>query len=264
EAMFTIFPRFCVRISGVTLNPDLAKSMNLSANQRGALVAEVATGGPAEKAGLHGSAQQVTIDGQQMRVGGDVIVAVGGKPVKTFDDVVTYLSRSASVGQAFSMDVLRDGKSQTVTIIPAARPVSGPQTAQAPNQRRQAPDPQAPSQPTGGATLGIQGITVTPAIAAAMSLPANAQGVLVERVVPGSPAAQAGLRGSDKPLDNGATGVLVGGDIIVALDGQPTTTVEELRALLQKAQRRVTLTLLRNGATVQVTVNLMGRTAPSP
>ena len=250
-------------ISGVTLNPDLARAMNLPDDQRGALVIDVTSGGPAEQASLRKSAQQVTIDGQQMRVGGDVVVAVEGKPVKMFDDLVTYLSRSASVGQALTLDVLRDGKHQTVTIVPAARPPSGQQTAQAPNRR--GPSQQAPTMPTRGPTLGVQGVTVTPAIAAAMSLPTNAKGVLVEQVVSGSPAAQAGLRGSTTPLDSSGSGLYVGGDIIVAMDGQPTTTVEELRALLQKAQpgQRVTLDLLRDGQTMQVAVTLTGRSGPT-
>ncbi len=266
-------------IAGATLNPDIAKAMNLGADQRGALVIAVTGGGPAEKAGLRGSTQQVTIDGRHTRVGGDVIVAVAGKPVKTFDDLVTYLSRSASVGQTLTLDVLRDGKHQTVTITPAARPTSPQQTAQAPTQQApnrrgpnqqnpspRGPDQQAPAVPTRGPTLGVLGVTVTPAIAAAMNLPANSKGVLVQQAISGSPAAQAGLRGSDTPLDSSGSGLYIGGDIIVAMDGQPTATVEELRALLQKAQpgQQVTLDLLRNGQTLQATVTLTGRSGTTP
>ncbi|HLO33835.1 MAG TPA: trypsin-like peptidase domain-containing protein, partial [Anaerolineales bacterium] len=75
-------------ISGTTLVPDLAKAMNLDANQRGALVEEVSPNSPAEKAGLHASSQQVTIDGQTATVGGDVITAIDNQPVLQMDDLI--------------------------------------------------------------------------------------------------------------------------------------------------------------------------------
>jgi S1-C subfamily serine protease len=53
-------------ISGGTLAPSLAQAMNLKADQRGALVGSVTRGGPAEKAGLRGSTQPATIDGQSV------------------------------------------------------------------------------------------------------------------------------------------------------------------------------------------------------
>jgi 2-alkenal reductase len=55
-------------ISGTDMTPQLAKAMNLSSSQRGALVASVASGGPADKAGLKGSTQAVTIDGLNAHV----------------------------------------------------------------------------------------------------------------------------------------------------------------------------------------------------
>jgi serine protease Do len=67
-------------ITGLSLYPDLAESMNLDKDQRGALVAEVVQDGPADKAGLRGSDRQVNIDGIEMGVGGDVILAIDGNP----------------------------------------------------------------------------------------------------------------------------------------------------------------------------------------
>ncbi len=109
-------------ISGTSLNPDLAKAMGLKADQRGALVVGLVPGSPSEKAGLRGSDRDLTIDGVPARVGGDVIVAMDGQPIKGFNDVVAYLARSTSVGQMVTLTVLRDGKEKMLKVTLAARP----------------------------------------------------------------------------------------------------------------------------------------------
>jgi 2-alkenal reductase len=86
------------------------------------MIVDVMPGSPADRAHLHRSARQVTIDGERARVGGDVIVAMNGLPVKSFDDVVAYLARNTSVGQALTLTVLRGGRNQQVTVTLAARP----------------------------------------------------------------------------------------------------------------------------------------------
>jgi 2-alkenal reductase len=111
-------------VSVVSLNPDLASAMNLPSNQRGALVETVTPGGPADKAGLKASQNQVTIDGQQVSVGGDVIIAYNSQVVKSSDDVVTFLARSGSVGQTVTLTVLRGGKQVQVPVTLGIRPSS--------------------------------------------------------------------------------------------------------------------------------------------
>ena len=233
-------------VSGISLNPDLADAMRLSSGQRGALVVDVVPGGPADAAGLHGSDRQVKIDGQDVRVGGDVIVAIDGQSVKEFDDVVAYLARAAEVGQNVSLTVLRDGKDQTIQVALAARPKSEAQSEQ------------AQAYQTTGAWLGIAGQTVTPEIAQAMDLPEDQGGVLVGQVEAGSPADQAGLRGSYKPATINGQSLLVGGDVITALDDQPVNRMEDLQGLIQQAEpgQEVTLTVLRDGKQVEVPVVL--------
>jgi serine protease Do len=115
-------------ISGISLDSALAKAMNLSADQRGALVVNVASGSPAEKAGLLGSTQQVTIDGAQALVGGDVITAIDGHPVQSFGDLSAYLARSTKVGQTVTLTILRNSKEQTVQVTLAARPSTAAQS----------------------------------------------------------------------------------------------------------------------------------------
>jgi 2-alkenal reductase len=109
-------------ITSVALNADLARAMNLDANQRGVMVVEVAENSPASRAALRGSSKQVEIDGLQAMVGGDVIVGVDQQEVKVFDDLLTYLVRHTRVGQSITLHILRDGQPQDVTLTLAARP----------------------------------------------------------------------------------------------------------------------------------------------
>jgi serine protease Do len=109
-------------ISGISLDSELAKAMGLTPDQRGALVVNVVADGPAAKAGLQGGNRQVTINGQQVTVGGDIIISVDGKQVKGFDDLITYLARSTDVGQKITLTMLRQGKEETVEVTLAARP----------------------------------------------------------------------------------------------------------------------------------------------
>ncbi len=112
-------------ISGASLTPSLAQAMGLQANQRGALVADVTANGPAAKAGLVASTKPATVDGMQVQVGGDVIVAIDGQAVKSFDDLVAYLARSTKVNQTVTLTILRNGVQQTVPITLTARPAAG-------------------------------------------------------------------------------------------------------------------------------------------
>ncbi len=111
-------------ISGSTLTSDLAQAMKLDPGQRGALVGDVTPTGPAGKAGLKGSTQQTTINGLQANVGGDVIIAIDSKPVKTFDDIVAYLASSTQVNQTIILTVLRNGQQQAIKVTLEARPTT--------------------------------------------------------------------------------------------------------------------------------------------
>ncbi len=234
-------------VSGTSLNPDLAKAMSLKPEQRGALVVDVVSGGPGEKAGLKGSDRQIEIDGQEARVGGDVIVAINGQPIKSFDDVVTFLARSGEVNQTITLTLLRDGSEQPVQVTLAARP-----TASAEAER------QTERSTASGAWLGIVGQTVTPDLAQAMNLPEEQKGVLVVQVEVNSPADEAGLRGSYKPSVVNGERVLVGGDIIIAFNGENVAQMEDLQGLVGQAKPgdEASLTVLRDGESTNLSVTL--------
>jgi serine protease Do len=241
-------------ISGTSLTTALNEVAGLDADQRGVLVGTVTAGSPADKGGLRGSDRQAEIDGQQVSVGGDVIVAIDEQAVKDFDDLVTYLVRKTTVGQTITLTVLRDGKNESLQIVLAARPKQEAQQGQ----------------PEGGAVdrawLGILGLSLTPEIAQAMNVDPEQQGVLVGQVVRGSPADEADLRGSYESVVLNGQRVQVGGDVIVAWDKEPVATIEDLVALLEQAQpgQKIRLTLLREGKEVRVAVTLAARPTTVP
>lgn len=233
-----------IGISGTSLNPDLAKAMNLNPDQRGALVEDVVTGGPAANAGLQGSNQQVTINGINTTVGGDVITAIDGQPIKTIEDLIAYLADNTQVGQTVTLTILRNGSQMSVDVTLTSRPAENTTTV---------------SQNTNNAVwLGVLGIPLDPAVAQTMNLAPDTQGILVEQVEAGSPAAKAGIQGGSNPINLGGQEILVGGDIILAINGNQTSQLSDLQAFLQQANpgEKVTLDILRNGQEMQVEVTL--------
>jgi S1-C subfamily serine protease len=244
-------------VSGTSLTAELAEAMGLDANQRGVLVMQVVDDGPAAEAGLRGSDREVEIEGQQVPVGGDVIVAIEGQEVREFEDLVAYLVRSVSVGETVTLTVLRDNEQETIEVTLSARPeVERPEAPAAPEGR------EAPA----GVWLGIQGGTLTPEMAEAMDLDADQGGVLVGQVIQGSPAYDAGLRGSYETAQLNGQPVQVGGDVIVAADDTPVAGIEDLQAFLSQVEpgQEVTLGVLRDGEQIEVLVTLEAPTTAAP
>jgi S1-C subfamily serine protease len=227
--------------------------MKLDSTQRGVLVSQVSSGTPADKAGLQGSKSEITIDGQQVPVGGDVIVAIDDQPVLKMDDVIAYLADSTTVGQKVKLTILRDGKQQDVNVTLEARPA--PQTAQSSTT--------APSQASSKAWLGITGGTLTSDVTQEMNLNSDQTGVLVVEVQPGSPADNAGLKGSDHNATIGGQTVPVGGDVIIAIDGTQIGSMGDLGTIMQNYNPgdQVTLTILRDGKQLDLSVTLGERPA---
>ena len=108
-------------VSGYTVDPSLVKAMSLPIEQ-GAYVSTVTAGGPAESAGLIGTTSTITQDGRSVEIGGDVITAVDGQPIKTFDDLLVYLSLHTSPGQVITLSILRNGQNQDVKVTLGTRP----------------------------------------------------------------------------------------------------------------------------------------------
>jgi S1-C subfamily serine protease len=108
------------------------------------------------------------------------------------------------------------------------------------------------------AYLGINGGSVTPAVAKALKLPVD-KGVLINEVVKGGPADKAGVEGGDTEATIEGAKVTLGGDIITEVDGKPIGSMEDVINAVNGAQpgEKMELTILRgDNETKHVTVTL--------
>ena len=87
----------------------------------GAYVTQVTPGGPADQAGIRGGTQPTNLD-SRLQAGGDVITAIDGQPISTFDQLLGYLTTNKSPGDIVVLTVLRDGQTMDVTVTLGARP----------------------------------------------------------------------------------------------------------------------------------------------
>jgi S1-C subfamily serine protease len=111
------YPHPRLGISGASLTPALTQQVGLDANMQGILVVSVTANSPADKAGLQASTQQRSRNGQTTIVtAGDVITAIDGQAVTTFDDLTSYLFNNTQVGQVVQLTILRNGAEQTVAV----------------------------------------------------------------------------------------------------------------------------------------------------
>jgi len=107
------------------------------------------------------------------------------------------------------------------------------------------------------AYLGVDTTALFPGLAEALELPVE-EGLLIERVVPGSPAARAGLRGGTQAVIAGMRRILFGGDVLVAFDGEPITNQLDINRFLNRKRPgdRVRLTIFRSRQKAEIEVTL--------
>jgi S1-C subfamily serine protease len=84
-------------------------------------------------------------------------------------------------------------------------------------------------------SLGIVSLAISPDLANQMGLPAES-GVLVQKVVPGGAAERSGLRGGNQQAYLGNMAIVLGGDLIVAIDGMQITDPADITTVLDKHQ----------------------------
>ena len=183
------------------IDPDLQRSLGLRTSA-GALVQDVTPGSPGDRAGLRAYA---------------VIVAVDGRAV-TADDELIQLIASRTPGTIATLQIVRDGRSLTVPVKLAERPVrerAAPEDAGAP-----------PSPRIQGAALGLWVRDLDAELAD--RLPDGIQGVVVSRVDPAGPAFDADIQR---------------GHILREINRRPVRSVAEYRRVLAGAQPGDVLTL---------------------
>ncbi len=197
------------------LTDDLAKQLGVP-DTAGALVEDVTPGGPAEKAGLKPF---------------DVIRKLDGQTIQDSTQLTATVTNMAP-GTSITLDILRDGKPQSVRLTLAERPAD--LSASAGGQGK------APSE---GALRGIEVQALTPSIREQLGLPSNVRGVVISQLDPNSPAAQAQLQE---------------GDVIQSISRQPVTTVAEFNRLAREAKGKVLLYVNRQGSGFIVVISPEG------
>ena len=106
-------------LSQNTLNLNTLERIGLPADTVGIYVTCVTPGGPADKAGLRGAG---ACDAGGLEAGGDLIVAIDGRPLTTFNDLISYLVSSTQVGQTVVITVQREGERVDLKLTVGARP----------------------------------------------------------------------------------------------------------------------------------------------
>jgi 2-alkenal reductase len=118
------------------LGASLKRDLGLPENQTGLLVQEVTAG--AQQAGLRAGQRSVNVEGGQIRLGGDIIVAIDGQRV-TGGELRAYIENNKRPGDTATLTVLRDGQRVDIPVALSERPQTPTQTP--PQPRGSLPSP---------------------------------------------------------------------------------------------------------------------------
>jgi predicted metalloprotease with PDZ domain len=118
---------------------------------RGFLITDVIKEGPSDKAGIRGGYIITNINGTEIELGGDLILEIDNKTVRTINDILTYLNTQKRVGDTVQLTVLRDGQLQEIPVTLAASSTlpefANPEAPLPPDESLPAPPLPPPSQP---------------------------------------------------------------------------------------------------------------------
>lgn len=188
-----------------TLTPEAWEALGQPRNFKGALVDTLTPGAPAERGGL-----QI----------GDLVVGVNGRPVADGTEITRAVG-AVSPGDTVRMEVLRDGRRQTVSIQAGTRPSE----AELLNQDGGGSGQAAPSAPPAAQGEPVEGISVAPLTAQTRQrngMPDTVAGVLITGVAPRTPGARAQLQE---------------GLVITRADNRPVRSVAEFRTAVEAVKR---------------------------
>jgi putative serine protease PepD len=103
-----------------SLIPEVASHLKLKI-ERGAMIADVVKGGPADKAGLKGGDQRVQVGNVIMMVGGDIVMKADEREIKTNDELIRYI-REKKPGDAVLLKIHRKGNTLDLKVVLGERP----------------------------------------------------------------------------------------------------------------------------------------------
>ena len=99
--------------TGTDMTYEIAKAMGVNVTY-GWLIVQVTSGGPAAEANLRGGTQQVTVAGQSVTIGGDIIIAIDGTRITGIDDLSTFLEEHTLPGQTIDVTIIRNSQAMTL------------------------------------------------------------------------------------------------------------------------------------------------------
>jgi serine protease Do len=190
---------------GVTLTdvtPALKQALGLAVAD-GAMVQDVTPRSPAERAGLRPY---------------DVIVEVEGRRVASDQELIQDIS-ARQPGTVTRLDILREGRRQTLSVKLAERPARGEEAGASPG-RLDGPAPSAPRPVDSQVPIGVTVREMDRIFVGRLEIPTSLQGVIISRVDPTGAARQ----------------VLRRGFVIIEVNRRPTPTVADYQRIVEAAR----------------------------
>jgi 2-alkenal reductase len=108
-------------VSTQEITETIAREANLPVRE-GLLVAQADPGTPAARAGLRGGTRGQDARSRRVSLGGDIITAIDGQPLRRPEQLLVYLETQKSVGDTVTLSVVRDGQTLQVQVQLAERP----------------------------------------------------------------------------------------------------------------------------------------------
>ncbi|WEJ97838.1 MAG: Do family serine endopeptidase [Candidatus Sphingomonas phytovorans] len=210
---------------GVGIQPvteDMAAALGLPVNQ-GELLARIEPGEAAEKAGLKQ---------------GDVVVRVGGKDV-TPDQTLSYLVANTAPGTRVPIEIIRDGKRQSLTALVGTRPseetLAAGLNGGGDDDGLPENDPKSGQQASASA-IGLSVQPLTPAIARSLNLDNTVQGLVIVQVDPSSDSATKGLQRGDVILSANRIQTRTSADLARAITEAKAAGRTQIALLVQRGK----------------------------
>jgi serine protease Do len=198
--------RIGVKVSSLPMTAADAKEWGLS-KAGGALITDVNRGGPADNGGMKAD---------------DIVTAFAGKPVKRSEDLIALVIKTTP-GTTVPVTVVRGGKELTLNVKVEELDLAT-EAGQAVEPVEAAPPADAPIE-TG---IGVSVEPITPSVSRQLRVPDGRGGAVVAEVSPRSPA----------------LGAIGPGDVILAINGSPVSSVGDVKTRFERAGTGTTIRVL--------------------
>ena len=111
-----------IGITGMDLNTNLKKALEIDSEIKGVMIVDVVKGSPADLGGLSGYTGSVSDNDTSYPSGGDILTAINTIPIKSMSDLLTLLFSDYSPGDSVTFTILRDSSSFDLDITLISRP----------------------------------------------------------------------------------------------------------------------------------------------